>query len=166
MLGYVAYKEKKFSYIILHFHNLMILLIVQLSQTLNKLCITKQKKSKYNQRERERERKRERQRETERDRGTERDTERHREGGREGDTGRETFIFLSIVACNCFAFLCWINFFNGCFRQTIFPLGDKKKWLLVALDSWLSYTVTIVREFAWADLQSGHLNRFHCNTLT
>ena len=27
-----------------------------------------------------------------------------------------------------------------------------KKWLLVALDRWLSYTVTIVWALAWADL--------------
>ena len=30
-------------------------------------------------------------------------------------------------------------------------LRDKKKWSLVALDRWLSYAVTIVQEFAWAD---------------
>ena len=48
-----------------------------------------------------------------------------------------------------------------------------KKWLLVALDRWSSYTVTIVWEFAWADsplvvldewssYRSGRLNRFDC----
>ena len=25
-----------------------------------------------------------------------------------------------------FAFLCWIKFFSGCFRQAFFHLGDKK----------------------------------------
>ena len=33
-----------------------------------------------------------------------------------------------------------------------FSFGEQKKWLLVALDSWLSYTVTIVWELARADL--------------
>ena len=32
-----------------------------------------------------------------------------------------------------------------------FDFMRQKKWLLVALDRWLSYTVTIVWEFAWAD---------------
>ena len=32
-----------------------------------------------------------------------------------------------------------------------FLFWRRKKWSLVALDRWLSYTVTIVREFAWAD---------------
>ena len=32
-----------------------------------------------------------------------------------------------------------------------FSLEGQKKWLLVALDRWSSYTVTIVWELAWAD---------------
>ena len=58
-----------------------------------------------------------------------------------------------------------------------FSFGRQKKWSLVALDRWLSYTVTIVREFAWADSElvflddssfyrGGRLNRFDCNALT
>ena len=58
-----------------------------------------------------------------------------------------------------------------------FLFWRRKKWSLVALDRWLSYTVTIVREFAWADSElvflddssfyrGGRLNRFDCNALT
>ena len=47
-------------------------------------------------------------------------------------------------------FLLWVKFCSGCFRQ-FFYLGDKKKWLLVALDSWSFYAVTIVWEFGWMD---------------
>ena len=47
-----------------------------------------------------------------------------------------------------------------------FSFGEQKKWLLVALASWLSYTVMIVWELARADLVlvvlTG-LNRFDCN---
>ena len=41
--------------------------------------------------------------------------------------------------------------FSGRFRQAFFHLGDKKKWSLVALDGWSSYTKTILQEFDWAD---------------
>ena len=61
--------------------------------------------------------------------------------------------FLCIVPYVCFAFLCWIEFFSGCFRGLFFVWETKKKWSLVALDWWLSYSVTIVREFAWADTE-------------
>ena len=58
-----------------------------------------------------------------------------------------------------------------------FSFGRQKKWLLVVLDTWTSYTVTTVWEFAWADLalavldewssyRRGHLNRFDCNGLS
>ena len=59
--------------------------------------------------------------------------------------------FLCIVPYVSFPFLCWIKFFSGCFREAFFHLGDKKKWSLVALDRWSSYTATIVWELAWAD---------------
>ena len=41
-------------------------------------------------------------------------------------------------------------FFIGCFRQFFF-IWETKKWSLVVLDRLLSYTVTIVWEFSWAD---------------
>ena len=61
--------------------------------------------------------------------------------------------------------------FQWLLQRAIFPLGDKKKWLLVALDRWFSYTVTIAPELAWADsklvvLQRWSLNRFDCNALS
>ena len=37
------------------------------------------------------------------------------------------------------------------FQTGFFPFGGQKKWLLVTLGRWLSYTVTIVWELAWAD---------------
>ena len=54
-----------------------------------------------------------------------------------------------------------------------FHLGDKKKWSLVVLDRWSSYTVTIIWEFAradpvlvvldeWSPYRGGRLNRFDC----
>ena len=66
--------------------------------------------------------------------------------------------------------------FSGCFRQ-VFSFGRQKKWLLVVLDTWTSYTVTIAWEFAWADsalavldewssYRGGHLNRFDFNGLS
>ena len=75
----------------------------------------------------------------------------------------------------CFQFLRWVKFHCGCFRQFFFFFHFwGKKWSLVALDRWSSYTVTIVLEFAWVDLalvvldkwssyRGGHLNRFDCN---
>ena len=59
---------------------------------------------------------------------------------------RETFILYILLIYVCFLFLCWVKF---CFRQAFFHLGDKKRWSLVALDRWSSYTVTTVWEFAW-----------------
>ena len=55
-----------------------------------------------------------------------------------------------------------------------FSFGRQKKWSLVALDWWLSYTVTVAWEIAWVDsalvvldewssYRGGHLNRFDCN---
>ena len=43
------------------------------------------------------------------------------------------------------SFVVVLDRFFFSFRET------KKKWSLVALDRWPSYTVTIVWEFAWAD---------------
>ena len=51
---------------------------------------------------------------------------------------------------HCSHFLCWIKFCTGSFRQGFFSFGGQKKWSLVALDRWSSYTVTIVWELAWA----------------
>ena len=58
-----------------------------------------------------------------------------------------------------------------------FSFGRHKKWSLVALDRWSSYTVTIVWEFAradpvlavldeWSSYRGGRLNRFDCITDT
>ena len=74
---------------------------------------------------------------------------------------------------NCYPFLRWIKFCSGCSRQVFFNLGDKKRWSLVALDKWSSYTVTVVWELAWADSAlvvldewssygGGRLSRFDC----
>ena len=74
---------------------------------------------------------------------------------------------------NCYPFLRWIKFCGGCSRQVFFHLGDKKRWSLVALDKWSSYTVTVVWELAWADSAlvvldewssygGGRLSRFDC----
>ena len=80
---------------------------------------------------------------------------------------RETFILYALLD-KVYQWLFQTGFF--------FHLGDKKKWLLVALDRRLCYTVTIVREFAWVDsalailykwssYRGGCLNRFDCNAL-
>ena len=47
-------------------------------------------------------------------------------------------------------FLRWIKFYSGCFRQVFFIWGTKK-WSLVTLDGWSSYTVMNAWEFAWVD---------------
>ena len=56
---------------------------------------------------------------------------------------------------HCFLCLFYISLlnkvFSGCFREAFFNLRDKKKWLLVVLDMWLSYTVTIAWEFVYAN---------------
>ena len=55
----------------------------------------------------------------------------------------------------------------------LFHLGDKKKWLLVALDKRSSYTVTLVWELGradsalvvldeWLPYRGGCLSRFDC----
>ena len=75
-----------------------------------------------------------------------------------------------------FLFLRWIKFCSGCFRRGFFSFGGQKKWSLVALDRWSSYTVTIVWELAWADsalvvldkwlsCRGGRLSKFDCNSL-
>ena len=74
----------------------------------------------------------------------------------------------------CFLFLHWIKFCSGCFRWIFFSFRGQKKWLLVALDRWSSYTVTIVWELAWVDsamvildkwltYRGGRISRFDCN---
>ena len=68
--------------------------------------------------------------------------------------------FLCIIPYICFTFLYCIEIFSGCFRGLFFLWETKKKWSLVALDRWLSYTVTIVREFAWADSELVVLQRW------
>ena len=79
---------------------------------------------------------------------------------------RETFILYALLD----------KVYQWLFQTGFFHLGDKKKWLLVALDRRLCYTVTIVREFAWVDsalavlykwssYRGGCLNRFDCNAL-
>ena len=56
----------------------------------------------------------------------------------------------------------------------LFSFGRQKKRSLVALDRWLSYTVTVVQEIGWVDsalvvlgerssYRGGRLNRFDCN---
>ena len=49
-----------------------------------------------------------------------------------------------------FPFFRWIKFYSGSYRQIFFIWGTKK-WLLVALGRWLSYTVMIVWELAWVE---------------
>ena len=64
-----------------------------------------------------------------------------------------------------------------CVRQGFFSFGKQKKWSLVTLDRWLSYTVTTVWELAWAysalvvldelsSYRGGCLNRFDCIKLS
>ena len=64
----------------------------------------------------------------------------------------------------CFLFLCWVLFRSGCFRQIFFSFGRQKKWSLVALGRWSSYTVTIVWGFAWADSALVILDKWSCYT--
>ena len=89
----------------------------------------------------------------------------------------KSYIILKILLCFCFLFLRWVMFCSGCFRQVFFSFGRQKKWSLVALGSWSSYTVTIVWEFAladsalvvldkWSSYRGGHLNRFGCTIQT
>ena len=73
----------------------------------------------------------------------------------------------------CFPLLCRVKFCGLLFSTDFFHLRDKKKLLMVALDRWSSYTVTIVWEFAraqsalvvldkWSSYRGGRLNRFDC----
>ena len=59
------------------------------------------------------------------------------------------------------------------FKTGFFSFGKQEKWLLVPLDRWSSYTVTILWEFAWVDsalvtfdewlsYRGARLNRFDC----
>ena len=84
------------------------------------------------------------------------------------------FIFCALLPYVYFQFLGWVKFCTGCFRQVFFSFGRQEKWSLVVLDRWLSYTATIVWEFAWADsalvvlhewsfYRGSPLNRFDCN---
>ena len=56
-----------------------------------------------------------------------------------------------------------------------FSFGEQKKWPLVALDRWSSYTVTIAWELAWMDsvlvvlvkcssYRGGRISKFDCAT--
>ena len=69
----------------------------------------------------------------------------------------------------CFPFLHWVNICSGCFRQVLFIWES----IVVVLDGWSSYKVTIVCEFVradsglvvldeWSSYESGRLNRFDC----
>ena len=89
----------------------------------------------------------------------------------------KSYIILKMLPCFCFLFLRWVIFCSGCFRQVLFSFGRQKKWSLVALDRWSSYTVTIVWEFAgvdsalvvldeWSSYGGGCLNRFDCTIQT
>ena len=54
---------------------------------------------------------------------------------------------------------------------SFFLFGNQKKELLVALDRWFSYAVTLGWEFAWTTqswsvYRGGRLNRFDCNALS
>ena len=61
-------------------------------------------------------------------------------------------MFLCIVA-SCFFLISPLG--KGNFVVVVldrfFLFGRQKKWLLVPLDRWLFYTVTILWEFTWAD---------------
>ena len=86
---------------------------------------------------------------------------------------RETFI---IYALFCLIFVSHFSLgrvYQWLFQTDFCTLGRQKKWLLVTLDRWLSYTVTIVWEFPWAysalvvlgkwlSYRGGCLNRFDC----
>ena len=75
-------------------------------------------------------------------------------------------ILYDFISCPAF-----VKFFSGFLDRLL------KEWLLVALDRWSSYTITIVWEFAWVDsalvalakwssYRGGRLNRFDCNALS
>ena len=69
----------------------------------------------------------------------------------------------------------WIKFLVV--LDKLFFIWETKKWSLVTLDRWSSYTVTIVWQFGWPDTAlvvldkwpfytGGRLNRFDCNALS
>ena len=83
-------------------------------------------------------------------------------------------MFHALFLYDCFLILHWVKFCNGFFRQVFFSFGRQNNWLLVTLDSFSSYTVTILWELALADsalvvldkwlfYRGGGLNRFDCN---
>ena len=59
-----------------------------------------------------------------------------------------------------FSFFCWVKVCSGCFRQVLFAFEGPKKWLLVVLDKWSSYTGTI----AWKDLSKKKLQKVSRHT--
>ena len=59
---------------------------------------------------------------------------------------------LKMLPSVCFPFLCWVKFCGWLFWTDFFSFGRQKKWLLVALGRWPSYTVTIVWVFPISDL--------------
>ena len=93
---------------------------------------------------------------------------------RQRDNQRD-FFFFALLPYICFPFLGWVKFYCACFRQIFCSFGRQKEWSVVALDRWLSYTVTIVWDFAWADsalvvlgkcssYRGDCLNRFDCTS--
>ena len=75
-----------------------------------------------------------------------------------------------------FLFLYWVKFCSCCSHRVFF-IWKTKKWSLVALDRWSSFTKTTVWEFAWTDsvlvvldewscYKGGCLNRFDYNSST
>ena len=82
------------------------------------------------------------------------------------------YMILKMLPCVCFQFLRWVKF-CWLFQTGFFSFGRQKKWLLVALGRWSSYTVMVVWEFArvdsalvvldeWSSYRGGRLNRFDC----
>ena len=64
---------------------------------------------------------------------------------------------------HCSLCLLHISLLDKVFQQLLqigfLSFAIQKKWSLVALNKWLSYTVTIVQEFALGGLPIGHLRR-------
>ena len=80
------------------------------------------------------------------------------------------FIFYALLPYVCLPCLHWVKWL---FQTGLFSFWRPRKWLVVALDRWLSYAVMIVWEFAWADsalvvldkwlsYRGRRLNRFDC----
>ena len=81
--------------------------------------------------------------------------------------------FLCIVSISLFPISSLGKVLQRLFQTGFFSFGRQKKWSLVALDRWSSYTVTILWEFAWGDsaqvalgewssYRGGRLSRFDC----